>query len=37
MARFVEEAYATHYVWHQSQEKKRHVIAQCMPERHDDA
>jgi hypothetical protein len=26
----VEEAYATHYVWNQSQEKKRHVIAQCM-------
>ena len=24
----VEEAYATHYVWNQSQEKKQHVIAQ---------
>ncbi len=33
----VEEAYATHYVWNQSQEKKRHVIAQSMPERSDDA
>ena len=33
----IEEAYATHYVWNQSQEKKRHVIAQCMPARHDDA
>src|SRR6266487_1679932 len=25
------------YVWHQSQEQKRHVIAQSMPERRDDA
>ena len=33
----VEEAYATHYVWHQSQEKKWHVIAQSMPARSDDA
>jgi hypothetical protein len=33
----VEKAYATHYVWNQSQEKKRHVIAQSMPERSDDA
>jgi hypothetical protein len=33
----VEEAYATHYVWNQSQEKKRHVIAQSMPARSDDA
>jgi hypothetical protein len=33
----VEEAYATHYVWNQSQEKKRHVIAQSIPERCDDA
>ena len=33
----VEEAYATHYMWHQSQEKKRHVIAQSMPARRDDA
>ena len=33
----VEEAYATHYVWNQSQEKKRHVIAQVMPARRDDA
>jgi len=27
----VEEAYATHYVWNQSQEKKRHVIARSLP------
>ena len=33
----VEKAYATHYVWNQSQEKKRHVIAQSMPARRDDA
>jgi len=33
----VEEAYATHYVWNRSQEQKRHVIAQSMPERSDDA
>jgi len=33
----VENAYTTHYVWNQSQEKKRHVIAQAMPERSDDA
>ena len=33
----VEKAYATHYVWNQSQEQKRHVIAQSMPERRDDA
>jgi len=33
----VENAYATHYMWHQSQEKKRHVMAQSMPERCDDA
>jgi hypothetical protein len=33
----VEKAYATHYVWNQSQEKKRHVIAQAMPARRDDA
>ena len=33
----VEEAYATYYVWNQSQEKKRHVIAQSMPARSDDA
>ena len=27
----IEKAYATHYVWNQSQEKKRHVIARSMP------
>jgi hypothetical protein len=27
----LEEAYATHYVWNQSQETKRHVIARSMP------
>jgi len=32
----VEKAYATHYVWNQSQEKKRHVITQSMPARSDD-
>src|SRR6266702_7086594 len=31
----VEKAYATHYVWNQSQEKEWHVIAQSMPERSD--
>ena len=29
----IENAYATHYVWNQSQEQKQHVIAQSMPER----
>ena len=33
----VEKAYATHYVWNQSQEKKRYVIARSMPTRSDDA
>ena len=32
----IEKAYATHYVWNQSQEQKQHVIAQSMPERSDD-
>src|SRR5712691_3809750 len=33
----IEDAYATHYVWHRSQEKKRQVIDQSMPERSDEA
>jgi hypothetical protein len=28
----VEDAYATHYVWNRSQEKKRQVIERSMPE-----
>jgi hypothetical protein len=28
----VEDAYSTHYVWNQSQEKKRQVIERSMPE-----
>ena len=33
----IEDAYSTHYVWHRSQEKKRQVIEQSMPERSDEA
>jgi hypothetical protein len=33
----VEAADATHYVWHRSQEKKRHVIARSMPEQSHEA
>jgi hypothetical protein len=32
----VEDAYATHYVWNQSQEKKRQVIERSMPEQSDE-
>ena len=33
----IAEAYATHYVWNQSQEKKRHVIARSIPDHSQEA
>ena len=33
----LEEAYATHYMWNQSQEQKQHVIARSMPDHSQEA
>ncbi len=32
--RNIEEAYSRHYIWNQSQEKKRQILAKYMPEPH---